>query len=356
MRKRPSFYHFISKHVLAVLAAFVVHVAVAAVFALQHRLDFTSRFATVDLARIQTTEKQQQVQPLNDEPEQRIIQTQVASTKQIEQQVKRLRARKVAEQKLQKRRLTEIQSKREQEEKRIKRLQSKQSDLKKQFEQLQQRKQKSAEELHNQQLAAVAAEQKLAEITLQQKQSQQTLADLQKQGNQAKQVNKQLIAQALENQRLLEKQRIAEEAKIKQVANRKVQLQQQAEQERLRLAQLEEQGEQQTAALQQSLNQLSEIQQSELQKLKQQYITRIRQRVRSNWFNPDKQEITWTCEVMVQQSLQGEVQDVRLRSCSQGATRHYKNSIIKAVNRSNPLPEPPDPKVFEAQITFKFIP
>ena len=63
------------------------------------------------------------------------------------------------------------------------------------------------------------------------------------------------------------------------------------------------------------------------------------------------------CTVDVAQSINGEVLRVDVRSCQGGElTRPLENAITRAVYASSPLPEPPDPELFDRRVRIRFRP
>lgn len=82
------------------------------------------------------------------------------------------------------------------------------------------------------------------------------------------------------------------------------------------------------------------------------YKRAIKQRVERNWIRPISAEDWFTCEVLVEQIPGGDVVNVEMQSCDGDAVFH--RSIINAVNKSSPLPDPPDPALFDRKLKFTF--
>ena len=85
-----------------------------------------------------------------------------------------------------------------------------------------------------------------------------------------------------------------------------------------------------------------------------QWIEVIRQRVQRNWIRPGSARAGLECEVRVMQIPGGEVVNVRVGQCNGDAA--VVRSIERAVYKASPLPPPPDPALFERNITLIFKP
>lgn len=85
-----------------------------------------------------------------------------------------------------------------------------------------------------------------------------------------------------------------------------------------------------------------------------QYQLLIKNRVTRNWVRPASAVAGIECEVLVTQIPGGDVVNVRVGSCNGDAS--VVRSIIAAVEKSSPLPPPPDPSLFERNIRFTFRP
>ncbi|MDJ0927281.1 MAG: cell envelope integrity protein TolA [Gammaproteobacteria bacterium] len=85
-----------------------------------------------------------------------------------------------------------------------------------------------------------------------------------------------------------------------------------------------------------------------------QWIEVIRQKVQRNWIKPASAGAGLECEVRVRQIPGGDVVDAQVTVCNGDAT--VVRSIENAVFRSSPLPQPPDPSLFERNIVFVFRP
>ena len=91
-----------------------------------------------------------------------------------------------------------------------------------------------------------------------------------------------------------------------------------------------------------------------LQTQRQQYIMLIAQKVENNWLRPVSNVEGQSCDVIVTQTMMGDVIDVRLQSCTNDNA--FQRSVERAVRKASPLPSPPNPDVFDREIYFTFKP
>ena len=91
-----------------------------------------------------------------------------------------------------------------------------------------------------------------------------------------------------------------------------------------------------------------------LQTQRQQYNMQIKQHVENNWLRPVTTSEGQSCDVIVTQTMMGDVIDVRLQSCS--SDNAFQRSVERAVRKASPLPPAPNPDVFEREIYFTFKP
>jgi len=91
-----------------------------------------------------------------------------------------------------------------------------------------------------------------------------------------------------------------------------------------------------------------------LQTQRQQYIMLITQKVEDSWLRPAVNTEGQSCDVIVTQTMMGDVIDVRLQSCS--SDNAFQRSVERAVRKASPLPLPPNPDVFDREIYFTFKP
>ncbi len=85
-----------------------------------------------------------------------------------------------------------------------------------------------------------------------------------------------------------------------------------------------------------------------------QYIGQIASKIERNWIRPPRAIEGINCEVHVTQVPRGAVTAVRVGRCN--GDEALKQSIEAAVYRASPLPEPPDPALFERDLVVTFRP
>lgn len=91
-----------------------------------------------------------------------------------------------------------------------------------------------------------------------------------------------------------------------------------------------------------------------LQTQREQYIIQIARKVENNWLRPAANIDGQSCDVIVTQTMKGDVIDVRLQSCT-GDTA-FQRSVERAVRKAEPLPLAPNPDVYDSKIYFTFKP
>ena len=143
-----------------------------------------------------------------------------------------------------------------------------------------------------------------------------------------------------------EKKRKAEEARKKAEAEKK----RKAEEAARRKA--EEEQRRKEAELQARL--AAEERQRELDLMRNAYYAKIRDKISRNWRQPPNAGDKPECEVHVVQGPGGIILDVSFGRCP--GTREYRLSVEQAVRKSDPLPKPDDPELFERDILIKFKP
>ena len=84
------------------------------------------------------------------------------------------------------------------------------------------------------------------------------------------------------------------------------------------------------------------------------YVYAIRQRIQSRWVAPPTATAGIECIVNIRQLPGGEVVSVSIGRCNGDAA--VRRSIETAVYRASPLPNPPDPSVFDRNIVLEFRP
>jgi colicin import membrane protein len=88
--------------------------------------------------------------------------------------------------------------------------------------------------------------------------------------------------------------------------------------------------------------------------LRDSYIAKLRNRIQNAWIKPPSASVGLDCLVEVTQVPGGEVTSARVTQCNGDAAA--RQSIENAVYRASPLPDPPDPALFERNFVFRFKP
>ncbi len=88
--------------------------------------------------------------------------------------------------------------------------------------------------------------------------------------------------------------------------------------------------------------------------LQKSYIASIQNRITRAWLKPASARPGIVCRIEVTQIAGGEVTKVRVTDCN--GDEAVRQSIENAVYRASPLPEPPDPALFQRNLTLVFKP
>jgi colicin import membrane protein len=88
--------------------------------------------------------------------------------------------------------------------------------------------------------------------------------------------------------------------------------------------------------------------------LRDKYISLLRNRIQNAWIKPPSATAGVDCVVEVTQVPGGEVTGARVTQCNGDAA--VRQSIENAVYRASPLPDPPDPALFERNLVLRFKP
>ena len=88
--------------------------------------------------------------------------------------------------------------------------------------------------------------------------------------------------------------------------------------------------------------------------LRDRYIASLRDKIQGVWIKPPSANAGIDCTVAVTQVVGGEVTAVHVTQCNGDAA--VRQSIENAVYRASPLPDPPDPALFEKNFIFRFRP
>ena len=88
--------------------------------------------------------------------------------------------------------------------------------------------------------------------------------------------------------------------------------------------------------------------------LRERYIALLRNKIQNAWIKPPSATAGVDCLVQVTQVPGGEVTGARVTQCNGDAA--VRQSIENAVYRASPLPYPPDPALFERNLSLRFRP
>jgi colicin import membrane protein len=88
--------------------------------------------------------------------------------------------------------------------------------------------------------------------------------------------------------------------------------------------------------------------------LRDSYIARLRNRIQAAWIKPPSAGVGLDCQVELTQVPGGEVTSAHVTQCNGDAA--VRQSIENAVYRASPLPEPPDPALFDRHVVIRFKP
>jgi colicin import membrane protein len=88
--------------------------------------------------------------------------------------------------------------------------------------------------------------------------------------------------------------------------------------------------------------------------LRDRYIALLRNKIQNAWIKPPSATAGVDCLVQVTQVPGGEVTGARVTQCNGDAA--VRQSIEIAVYRASPLPDPPDPALFERNLSLRFRP
>jgi colicin import membrane protein len=88
--------------------------------------------------------------------------------------------------------------------------------------------------------------------------------------------------------------------------------------------------------------------------LRDRYITLLRNAIQNAWIKPPSATAGVDCQLQVTQVPGGAVTGARVTQCNGDAA--VRQSIENAVYRASPLPDPPDPALFERNIVLRFRP
>lgn len=232
---------------------------------------------------------------------------------------------------------------------------------------VQQERERAAEQEREQQ---AKREQEQAEQQQRREQEETVRKEAEQQAEQARQVELKQRQEA-DQRRQAEEQQLRERQEVERKrAAAEAEKKRQAEAEQKRVADIErrqkEEAERRKAA---DDARLQEARESELQRQLQeeeadaaalsspeaaQYRAMIQQAVQRRWKRPLSARDDLLCQVSVRQTPAGVVLSVKIGNCN-GDTA-VRQSVETAVYGASPLPAPPNPRLFQPEITFNFRP
>ena len=106
--------------------------------------------------------------------------------------------------------------------------------------------------------------------------------------------------------------------------------------------------------LQEEIANEERVRDSRLAGLQARYMGLIKQKIESNWTPPPSTPDNLKCKVEVRQVVGGTVTSANVLSCN--GDDAVRQSIVTAVLKASPLPSPPDPSLFDPDLTFDFVP
>ena len=211
----------------------------------------------------------------------------------------------------------------------------------KQAEKRELEKQKLEEEIKKQE-QEIAEKKRLAEIQKQQEVEERKLEELKRKEEEEQRLKEEaeqkLAAEKLEQERLAKE----EADRLKEEARKADEAKKAAAAQAAREAELDAQLAEEEA----------QLKADRIAGLRGQYIFAIRQRVQSKWYPQDGLS-EQRCRLEVTQAPNGTVLDVR-SSVTSTCTEQMRDSVEKAVYRSDPLPEAPSREVFERIVVINF--
>ncbi len=149
-----------------------------------------------------------------------------------------------------------------------------------------------------------------------------------------------------------EKKRKLEEARKK--AEEEKRLQEEARKKAEQEARLKAETEQRRKEAELKAQIAAEERQRELDSKRNKYHRMIRDRITRNWRQPLNAGNMPLCEVKVNQGPGGIILDVTFGDCP--GTKEYRLSVEMAVLKSDPLPKPEDPSLFDKDLVINFKP
>ena len=183
---------------------------------------------------------------------------------------------------------------------------------------------------------------------------QKKAQEVKKQAELEKQRLEEEIQKKAEEQRLAELKKAEEAKKLAEEEQRKEQERLAAEQaaEQESLAKILEQEEAELKAAESEAQRIAKAR--EMSRFNAQYLDALRSRIQSRWRKPLNEQPNAWCKVYVRQAPGGYVENVVVEQCT--GDEAFRRSVEEAVWKSDPLPEPPSPELFDRDLRFEFDP
>jgi colicin import membrane protein len=206
--------------------------------------------------------------------------------------------------------------------------------------------QKDAEVKRQQELAQKKSQEKEKQLSLAKKKEQEQI-EKEKQA-----AEKQAAAKRAEEKKALEKKEAARKEQERLEAEKKRLAEEERQRRETEKAEFERAVFEEERRVEEARKQAEHT--ARLQTQRSQYVATIAQKVNNNWLRPAGNVDGLSCDVIVTQTMSGDVIDVRLQECANDVA--FQRSVERAVRKASPLPLPPDPEVFDREIFFTFKP
>lgn len=164
------------------------------------------------------------------------------------------------------------------------------------------------------------------------------------------------IAEA-KKQHILDEQKSKQlQAEIQKKSAEKKRLEQAALEAKLEKEQQEEEASLQKQIAAVEAKKRAIVKAKQMKHLQETYVSSIASKVKNNWRTAGRINPKAQCEVAIVQTTKGQLTSVRILNCNKAASKQFRKDAEKAVYRSQPLPAPPIPELFERHIQFVFKP
>lgn len=279
--------------------------------------------------------------------DEKLVQQEVDKRKQAE--AEKLRKEKEAKQ-ARERELKAIEDKRKAEEDKLKKAEAKRKREEKQRAEAEKKRKEAERKKAEAEKKRKAEEAKLAKAKEAERKRKEAEKRKQEEAKKKAAAEKKRKEEEARKQAEADKKRKAEEARKRAEAEKK-----RKEEEARRQAEAERIASLEAARAAEEAELANRAERRRLQTLRGQYQSTLRATVSSNWIQPSNLPEGAQCEVTVYQAPGGFILDVRVERCS-GGGEAMRRSVELAVRKSEPLPAPPDPALFERQLVFVFKP